>query len=573
MNTLKNAGITSKVWFLVTVSVLIMLVSGLWNAVQSRDDFLAERKMKTQHLVESAHTVLAHYYSLQKSGALDEKAAREAAIKAIKEMRYDAKEYFWIHDLTAPVPKMVMHPAVPALDGTVLDAEKFNSATSIQAGVNGPIEKVSKKNLFVAFNAAIDKAGHGFVTYDWPKPLAGGGASTELYEKLSYIKKFDGWNWVIGSGIYIDDLDKRVREEVVQELIRAVITAAILLVISSMLARSITGPLIETAQRMVDIADKDGDLTQRISEEGGKEIRALANGFNRFAAKIDSIMIQVSAAATETTRSAEQLKEVIRRTTDNVARQREETENVSSSTNTLAAAITDVANSAIQTAEAARKADEQTVAGKAVVDKTLAGIQTLAESIIGATGVVERLAEDSKNIGDILAVIKGIADQTNLLALNAAIEAARAGEQGRGFAVVADEVRKLAQQSQEATERINRIIVKLKTNAGDAVDAMQRSRGQAQASIDEGALTNESLASIAGSVSYILASNEKNAANAEQQAAETEEIKGAIDGVNEAANITAQLAEETRAVTENMTRTVERLQSLVGNFKVSGSPR
>jgi len=569
MNVLKNAGITTKVWMLVLIAVVIMLVSGLWNAFGSRDDYLAERKMKTRHLVESAHSTVAHFQALQQSGAMDEAAAQAAAIKALKAMRYDGKEYFWIHDLSTPVPKMIMHPTVPALDGKVLDDAKFNSATSIQAGLDGPIEKVEKKNLFASFNVAVSKAGHGFVTYDWPKPLAGGGTSTELFEKLSYIKKFDGWNWVVGSGIYIDDLDKRVREEVMQEIIRAVIVSIILLVISSLMARSITGPLIETAGRMVDIADKDGDLTQRISEDGGKEIRALANGFNRFAAKIETIMIQVSAASQDTTRSADQLNNIIARTTDNVARQREETENVSVSTNTLAAAITEVANSAIQTAEAARKADQQTAEGRAVVDKTLVGINQMAKSVIDATVVIERLSQDSSNIAGILAVIKGIADQTNLLALNAAIEAARAGEQGRGFAVVADEVRKLAQQSQQATEQIHVIIETLKSNASEAVKVMKHSRDLANTSVDEAARTTESLEAISRSVSYILQSNEKNAANAEEQAAETEEIKAAIDAVNEAANVTTQLAEETSAVTRNVTDLVSRLQGLVGQFKVS----
>ena len=569
MNIIRNASITSKVWLLVFVAVGIMLISGLWNALQSREDFLAERKMKTRHLVESAHSTLAHYQALQAAGTLDEKAAQDAAMKAIKAARYDTKEYFWIHDLTAPVPKMIMHATVPALDGKVLDDSKFNSATSIQGGADGAIERVEKKNLFASMNVAISKAGHGFVTYDWPKPLAGGGTSTELYEKLSYVKKFDAWNWVIGSGIYIDDLDKRVREEVMQELIRAAIVSIILLIVSSMIARSITGPLIQTAETMVNIADKDGDLTQRIPEDGGKEIRALANGFNRFAAKIESIMIQVSAAAHDTTGAADHLETIIQRTTDNVARQREETESVSTSTNSLAAAITEVANAAIQTAEAARRADEQTAEGKAVVTKTMAGINQMATSVIEATTVIGRLAEDSQNIGSILSVIKSIADQTNLLALNAAIEAARAGEQGRGFAVVADEVRKLAQQSQQATEQINQIITTLQANAAEAVHVMQNSRALAETSVSEAVKANHSLESITSSVAYILQSNEKNAANAEEQAAETEEIKGAIDGVNEAANVSAQLAKETSDVTHRVSGLVGRLQGLVNQFKVS----
>ena len=570
MLLLKNTGITAKVWLLVLVAVLMNLFSGLWSAYQSRDDFLAERKMKTRHLVETAHGTVNHFHDLFKAGKMEEKAAQDAALATIKALRYEGKEYFWIHEATGQTPKMIMHATSPALDGKVLDDPKFSSARSIQVGNDGPIVAVNKQNLFVAFNDVVNKGNHGYVTYDWLKPLPGGGLSTEFYEKLSYVKKFDAWNWVVGSGIYIDDLDKRVQEEIIQEILSAALIAALLLVASSLIARSITNPLIETAQRMVDIADKDGDLTQRIPEEGGKEIRALANGFNRFAAKIEQIMIQVADAAQHANEAADQLSGVIDRTTNNVARQRQETDNVSASTNTLAAAITDVANSAIQTADAARRADQQTSEGRSVVNKTLEGINKLATEVIEATHVVARLAEDSNNIGGILSVIKGIADQTNLLALNAAIEAARAGEAGRGFAVVADEVRKLAQQSQEATERINKIIETLKNNAQEAVSVMQHSKELAASSIEQAARTNESLEAISSSVSYILQSNEHNAANAEEQAAETEEIKSAIDGVNEAAATTSSLADETREVTRNMTDLVHRLQNLVGQFKVGG---
>jgi signal transduction histidine kinase/CheY-like chemotaxis protein len=152
--------------------------------------------------------VLAYYHGLQQAGILGEDAAKKAAMDTIRRMRYDRKEYFWINDFTTPVPRMVMHPTVPELDGKILDAAKFNCATSLQAGISGPVEKTDgKKNLFVAFNEVANRAGEGFVTYDWPKPKAGGGVTDELYAKLSFVKKFDGWHWLIGSGIYIDDVE------------------------------------------------------------------------------------------------------------------------------------------------------------------------------------------------------------------------------------------------------------------------------------------------------------------------------------------------------------------------------
>ena len=228
MNLLKNAGITSKVWLLVLIAVVIMLAGGLWNAFHTRDDFLAERKLKTRHLVESAYTVVAHYHALQQSGALDEKAAQEAAAKAVKAMRYDGKEYFWIHDLSAPVPKMIMHATVPALDGKVLDEARFNKAVEARDGKDGEARELKNENLFVAFNQVVERAGEGFVTYLWPRPKAGGGVTDELFPKISYVKKFEPWGWVIGTGIYVDDINTYFWSHASDSLLLAVIGVSLM---------------------------------------------------------------------------------------------------------------------------------------------------------------------------------------------------------------------------------------------------------------------------------------------------------------------------------------------------------
>ena len=130
-----------------------------------------------------------------------EQAQKEAS-DHIRKLRYEKKEYIWINDLGKPVPKMIMHPTVPALDGKVLDDAKFNKATKSVDGLNGETRKLDNKNLFVAFNEVVERAGKGFVNYEWPKPKEGGGTTTELYTKLSYVQKYEPWGWVIGSGIY-----------------------------------------------------------------------------------------------------------------------------------------------------------------------------------------------------------------------------------------------------------------------------------------------------------------------------------------------------------------------------------
>ncbi|MEO5332258.1 MAG: response regulator [Magnetococcus sp. YQC-5] len=241
--------------------------------------------MKTRHLVETVYGTLEYWYAKQASGVLDEETAKKEAMLAVKAMRYEGQEYFWLNDFTEPLPKMIMHPTVPALDGKVLDAEKFNCATSMQAGVDGPeVMTGGKKNLFVAFNEVATSAGSGFVRYDWPKPLASGGTTQELFQKISYVKKFPGWNWVVGSGIYIDDVAVAVEARLKRDGAIGLTIALALLAASLSMVRKIVEPL----QSLRDSARKvaDGHFDVRLPEDSGDEIGEVAESFNRMAEKI-----------------------------------------------------------------------------------------------------------------------------------------------------------------------------------------------------------------------------------------------------------------------------------------------
>lgn len=165
--------------------------------------------------MEVVHGVVALYQGRQAAGTLSEADAKAEALRAVKALRYEKTEYFWINDLGAPFPKMVMHPTVQALDGKVLDSKNFDKATSMQPGSDGKAVELENKNLFVSFNAVVNQAGHGFVRYMWPKPKTGGGVTEELFPKLSYVKKFEPWGWVIGSGIYIDHVDRDFRDQAI----------------------------------------------------------------------------------------------------------------------------------------------------------------------------------------------------------------------------------------------------------------------------------------------------------------------------------------------------------------------
>ena len=277
------------------VAFLGLLAVAAMALFLEKSTMMDDRKLKTRHLVESAHTVLVHFHEQEKSGALSKDAAQAAAIAAVQALRYEQKEYFWLNDLTSPVPKMVMHPTVPALNGKVLDGINFNCATTLQAGTDGPVVHTDgKKNLFVAFNEVAQKSGHGFVTYNWPKPKLGGGTTEELFEKLSYVKKFEPWGWVVGSGIYIDDVERKFWDLALQF---GAMVLVVMLVLAGMIrwqVQGITRPLNELRAMVVSI-ESSSDFSRRLTIESQDEVGQTAMAFNQLMAAQQVAIGEVNA--------------------------------------------------------------------------------------------------------------------------------------------------------------------------------------------------------------------------------------------------------------------------------------
>jgi methyl-accepting chemotaxis protein len=277
---MSGISIKTRLFLIGVIALMSMVLIGFLALQSEKSTLLEDRKIKTRHLVEVAHSQLAHFYALQQAGVLTEEAAKDAAIKAIKVSRYDQKEYFWLNDFTMPIPKMIMHTTVPALDGKILDAAKFNCATSMQNGTDGIIEKTDgKKNLFVAFNEVANHSGHGYVTYDWPKPKVGAAATDELYAKISYVKKFDGWNWLVGSGIYIDDVDEIFWSHSIWLMSIILGVVALMGFVMVIIIRSITLPL-GIMQSMILEVERTGDYAKKINYQSSDEVGRTATAFN-----------------------------------------------------------------------------------------------------------------------------------------------------------------------------------------------------------------------------------------------------------------------------------------------------
>ena len=330
--------------------------------------------------------------------------------------------------------------------------------------------------------------------------------------------------------------------------------------------RRITRTVVGLEQAVARLAD--GDLTVKVDEGGDDELGRISRGFNRMSARFKQSLGEVSASTSQIAAAAEELSAVSALTRQGIGQQQSGTDQVATAMHEMAATVQDVARNTAQAAEAARQADGVAKSGNGEVRQTVEVINGLAAEVDHAAQVIQKLAEDSQAIGGVMEVIRGVAEQTNLLALNAAIEAARAGEQGRGFAVVADEVRTLASRTQQSTLEIREMIERLQAGSSEAVEVMVRGRSQAQASVEQAARAGTALDTIARSVTNITDMSAHIASAAEEQGAVAEEINRNIVTISQVSAQTADGARQTATASEELARLATQLQSLVGQFRL-----
>jgi methyl-accepting chemotaxis protein len=273
------------------------------------------------------------------------------------------------------------------------------------------------------------------------------------------------------------------------------------------------------------------------------------------------------ASSAQLAAAAEEMSAVTMQTSHGIQEQQSQTDQLATAMNEMAATVQEVARHALDAAGAASKANDESAKGRQVVNDAVNTIDALSEAIARAAEAIQRVEADSDRIGTVLDVIRGIADQTNLLALNAAIEAARAGEQGRGFAVVADEVRTLAGRTQDSTQEIQAMIESLQTGSKEAVNLMEQSREQAQSGVEQTAKAGDALSAIADEVGRINDMNTQIASAAEEQSAVAEEINLNVVTINQVGDESAQGAEQTARASEDLASLATELQQMVGKFK------
>ncbi len=343
---------------------------------------------------------------------------------------------------------------------------------------------------------------------------------------------------------------------------------SLLIIAANFIAKSVTSSVNDVVIALDEMSVGHGDLSKRISTKSNDEIGKLVTTFNEFVNHLQTLIrdtIQVSSAISI---DAKQLYENADSSEQNIMQQREKIYLVATAVNQMSSTANEVANNAAAAANATQQATTETHTSHSIVSNNIKTIDALANEVQGASTVIQNLKIETESIGTVLHVIKSIAEQTNLLALNAAIEAARAGEQGRGFAVVADEVRTLAKRTHDSTQEIESMIVRLQSKANNAVEVIDRGTNQANISVQNSQNAGESLSHVLSAVEVINDMNLHVASAAEQQNKVSVKVNSSIDHIGSLADSTVEYAQQTATASRQMAAHANQLETLVGKFKV-----
>jgi methyl-accepting chemotaxis protein len=482
-----------------------------------RSLLMTERQSAVRQTVELAHSLLTQYHSLATQGKMTEEQAKQEALTAIGKLRYSGEEYFWINDMQ---PAMVMHPIRPELNGKSLADNKDPTG----------------KLLFVEFVNMVKANGMGFVPYMWPKP-----GSAQAVQKISYVKGFAPWGWVVGSGVYVDTVEAAVWGRAISFAAATLLLMGMLLALGMLISRSILKQLggDPAHAQKVTKAMADGDLTVAITVQNPQEpslLSAIAQMRDGFAQIVSQVRQGSEGVATASFEIAQGNQDLSSRT-----------ESQASALEQTAASMEELSSTVRQNADNASQANQLAMSASTVA---IQGGEVVAQVVDTMKGINEA----SRKIADIISVIDGIAFQTNILALNAAVEAARAGEQGRGFAVVASEVRALAGRSAEAAKEIKRLI-------DDSVSRVERGTSL----VDQAGSTMTEVVSSIRRVTDIV--GEISAASREQSQG-VSQVGDAVTQMDQVTQQNAALVEEMAAAASTLKTQADELVQTVAVFKL-----
>ncbi|MGF1695652.1 methyl-accepting chemotaxis protein [Vibrio lamellibrachiae] len=552
-----NFSIRNRLYILSIVPLLVIAVGMMWFTYLKTTDF-------NQHQLERTHSSmmlmkqneLKSYLQIARSSLdplLAQGASLEEALPTLKAMQYGESGYIFAYDAKGV--------RVAVGKGTKGVGDNFYNLQDKQG--NYLIQDLIK-------NA---KTGQ-FTTYYFPKP-----GQSEALPKLSYSMFIPEWNLMIGTGFYTDDIDAVINDmdnsantalndSLMAIVLFCIFIAVLVAVFAIFVTRSILHPIDVLDKSIGSFASGDADLTARMEAFKIPEFANLSKNFNIFVESLQNIIRNVSDVGQQVVSETNDMSGRAAMVDELASGQREETEQVATAMTEMTTTAGEISNNASHAAGSANEAEEHAKEAQKIVNSAANSVRELAQEVSEASDVISQLESDVKNISSSLEVIQDIAEQTNLLALNAAIEAARAGEQGRGFAVVADEVRKLASRTQESTGEIHAMIEQLKSASDDAVKAMDSSQARGDSTVKEANAAAEALVKIQESISTIMDMNSLIATATEEQSIVGQEISQRIVVISDQSSQSADLANQNRAGSQQLNGRANELSDLVGRFTV-----
>ena len=540
MNKLLNQfRVSSKIMFIIILSSFVIVFVELASAYQLKLGVIEERKKAATSLVES----MVHQIDYINASGLSAQDAKKLIQNISRSAKYSKRGYFFITTLDG---ELIMHP----------ENKELNDSNALE------YHDVNIRNIYQDIIATAKKSGHGFIEFDWPVQ-----GKNKMEKKIAYIMKIDSAPWVVCTGVYLSDIDDDFQQQLINILLIAVGVLSLLILVSTVISRNIIRPLEAITQTMTKIAVKK-DLTIEMRIQGKDELSEMASAFNTMNSNIKEVIGNININTDSLASQAEELSNVTLQIQDGIVAQKDQTiavitnvEHFISTSNLIAESIDEVNSEMLNTESIVKSANFN-------IQENISVITNVSDKVIDAANSTKKLEDSSNKIGDILEVIKQIADQTNLLALNAAIEAARAGEHGRGFAVVADEVRTLASRTQESTGSIQKIISGLQNDVSNTAHVMRECTEYTSQGIEKATLCGAALSEVQQKTHTIQVMSGKIRLAVQSQENQSQDLSRNMDNIATVIEQTEIGTLQTAQSGEQLSQMAQDLSVMVYAFKV-----
>ena len=537
-----NLTIKQKVYLFLFISLSSIIFLGVRSASVLENEMLDERKLQLKYQVTVIEGIVVNFQNKVLQGEMSQEEAKQHFYQLLPDLEYKKNGYFFAFTKDYTLKATQKGKATGMSVATLSDADGDYIYPKIFKGVS-------------------EQNGRGFVSYNYQKS-----ANAPLEKKLSYGLYYKPWDIVLGTGDYISDIEEAVNANVLSLVIIVIIFLVLLMFVSYFIVTGVVSPIKKIQDVMQKIAT--GDLTLRVDDSQKDELGELGGSINEMLFSFSELLSSLKESSTSLHGASEDLSVIAQQTNRGVSKQSDEIQSVVSAIEEMSMSIREVESNTIDVSTSTTEATEMILNTSKMVGDTIALVNNVSHQIEEAADVVDKLKVGSSEIAEVLNVITGISDQTNLLALNAAIEAARAGEAGRGFAVVADEVRSLAQSTQESTVEIQKIIEKLQSLSINAANTMKNGQKAASQSVISANSTGDTLKVVVEHVEKVNSMTAQIASATTEQAAVSDDVARAMVTINDVSVETGSASEETREQSLHLKLFVEGVENNMNKFKI-----